>query len=83
MSDPQPSFLAAPSMPKLRLPAGACDAHVHVFGPHRIFPYAPDAPYAPADAPKEKLFAMSAQRKALLVDNPQRFYKFPRKFAGT
>src|SRR6266850_3177421 len=61
MADPQPSFHPAPSRPKLRLPAGACDAHVHVFGPHGIFPFAEDRPFTPADAPKEKLFAMHAQ----------------------
>ncbi len=31
-----PSFHPAPSRPKLKLPAGACDAHVHVFGPQRV-----------------------------------------------
>jgi len=44
MPDPQPSFLASPSRPKLMLPAGACDAHVHVFGPHGIFPFAEGRP---------------------------------------
>src|SRR5438477_13207118 len=61
MSDPLPSFHPSPSAPKLRLPPGACDAHVHVFGPSRVFPFAADAPFTPADAPKEKLFAMHAQ----------------------
>ena len=60
MSSPQPSFHPSPSKPKLRLPKGACDSHVHVFGPSRVFPYAKDAPFVPADAPKEKLFAMHA-----------------------
>jgi 2-pyrone-4,6-dicarboxylate lactonase len=41
--------------PKLRLPALACDAHCHVFGPAEKFPYAPDAPYRPPDAPFERL----------------------------
>lgn len=44
MTEPKPSCLAAPSQPRLRLPAGACDAHVQVFGPHRISPYAADTP---------------------------------------
>jgi 2-pyrone-4,6-dicarboxylate lactonase len=61
MSSPAPSFHPSPSKPKLRLPAGACDAHVHVFGPHRVFPFAEGRPFTPADAPKEKLFAMHAQ----------------------
>src|SRR3989441_554806 len=60
MAEPQPSFLASPSRPKLRLPPGAADTHVHVFGPHRIFPFAENRPFTPADAPKEKLFALHA-----------------------
>lgn len=58
MNDPKPSYLAAPSKPALTLPAGSCDTHVHVFGPGAVFPYAPGAPFVPADAPKEKLFAL-------------------------
>lgn len=60
MSDPQPSFHPAPSKPRLRLPPGACDAHVHVFGPRRVFPFAERRTFTPADAPKEKLFALHA-----------------------
>jgi 2-pyrone-4,6-dicarboxylate lactonase len=60
MSDPIPSYLAAPSKPKLALPEGACDTHVHVFGPAAVFPYDANAPFTPADAPKEKLFALHA-----------------------
>ena len=57
---PGQSFHPSPGKPKLRLPKGACDAHVHVFGPSGVFPYAKDAPFIPADAPKEALFAMHA-----------------------
>ena len=39
-------------------PAGAVDAHCHVFGPEAKFPYAPERKYTPCDAPKEKLFAL-------------------------
>ena len=60
MNDPKPSFHSSPGKPKLRLPEGACDSHVHVFGPAGVFPYAADAPFIPHDAPKEKLFAMHA-----------------------
>lgn len=60
MSGPAPSFHPSPGKPKLRLPKGACDSHVHVFGPASVFPYAKDAPFVPADAPKETLFAMHA-----------------------
>jgi predicted TIM-barrel fold metal-dependent hydrolase len=41
--------------PKFRPPALACDAHCHIFGPAAKFPYAPDAPYWPPDAPFEDL----------------------------
>ncbi len=51
MTDPQPSFHPSPSRPRLRLPSGACDAHVHVFGPKVIFPFAENRPFTPADAP--------------------------------
>src|SRR2546423_7361667 len=60
MAEPRPSFLLSPSRPKLRLPSGAADTHVHVFGPHRVFPFAEERPFTPADAPKEKLFALHA-----------------------
>ena len=44
----------------VKLPAGACNAHCHVFGPRERFPYAPDAAYVPQqDAPKEALFALN------------------------
>jgi 2-pyrone-4,6-dicarboxylate lactonase len=60
VSEPRPSYHPSPSRPKLRLPPLACDAHVHVFGPARVFPYAENRPFTPADAPKEKLFALHA-----------------------
>lgn len=47
-----------PSKPKYCPPAGAVDAHCHVFGPGDVFPYAPERKYTPIDAPKEKLFAL-------------------------
>jgi 2-pyrone-4,6-dicarboxylate lactonase len=58
MSEPTPSFLQNPSKPRLELPPGACDVHFHVFGPHARFPFAAGRSYTPADAPKEKLFAL-------------------------
>jgi 2-pyrone-4,6-dicarboxylate lactonase len=48
----------APSVPKFRLPAGAVDAHCHVFGPGAEFPYAPERKYTPCDASKQQLFAL-------------------------
>jgi 2-pyrone-4,6-dicarboxylate lactonase len=58
MTDPKPSFNPRPSKTKLKLPPGSCDCHFHVFGPKAEFPFAKDAAYMPADAPKEELFAM-------------------------
>jgi 2-pyrone-4,6-dicarboxylate lactonase len=37
--------------PKFRPPAGACDAHCHIFGPADRYPYAPERTYTPPDAP--------------------------------
>jgi 2-pyrone-4,6-dicarboxylate lactonase len=51
-------YLANPRRPEYVLPPGAVDAHCHVFGPGRVFPYAPERKYTPVDAPKEKLFAL-------------------------
>ena len=51
-------FLAAPSRPAFRPPAGAVDAHCHVFGPADVFPFAPTRKYTPVDAPAERLFAL-------------------------
>ncbi len=44
--------------PALTLPAGACDCHVHVFGPATRFPFAASRSFTPIDAPKEALFAL-------------------------
>ena len=46
--------------PQFKLPAGACDAHCHVFGPAAKFPYAANRSYTPEDAPKEALAALHA-----------------------
>jgi 2-pyrone-4,6-dicarboxylate lactonase len=51
-------FHPSPSKPEYRPPAGAVDAHCHVFGPESRFPYAAERKYTPCDAPKEKLFAL-------------------------
>jgi 2-pyrone-4,6-dicarboxylate lactonase len=60
MIDPLPGFHPSPTAPRERLPARACDSHCHVFGPASRFPFAADAPFRPADAPKERLFALHA-----------------------
>ena len=51
-------WYAGPSKPKFKLPAGAVDAHCHVFGPGPEFPYAPERKYTPCDASKAQLFAL-------------------------
>ena len=52
------SYHPSPRRPKLKLPTGACDAHMHVFGPQSRFPFAPGRSFTPCEAPKEKLFAL-------------------------
>ena len=47
-----------PAKPRFRLPAGAVDAHCHVFGPAAEFPFAPERKYTPCDAGKDELFAL-------------------------
>ncbi|WP_426112708.1 amidohydrolase family protein [Pseudomonas sp. DSP3-2-2] len=49
---------AHPTQPQQPLPAGAWDAHCHVFGPAAVFPYAEDRSYTPPDAPFETLRAL-------------------------
>ena len=51
-------FHPDPSVPTFKLPAGAVDAHCHVFGPGDEFPYAPERKYTPCDASKHQLFAL-------------------------
>lgn len=46
------------STPRFKLPAGAVDAHCHVFGPGAEFPFAPERKYTPCDAGKDQLFAL-------------------------
>lgn len=51
-------FHAQPRKPIFKAPAGAVDAHCHVFGPADKFPYHPKRKYTPCDAPREKLFEL-------------------------
>ncbi|MBY6200992.1 amidohydrolase family protein [Maritalea mobilis] len=51
-------YLAEPSKPAYSPPAGAVDAHCHVFGPAAVFPFSPRRKYTPVDAPAETLFAL-------------------------
>jgi 2-pyrone-4,6-dicarboxylate lactonase len=52
------TWIDAPSKPRWTPPAGAVDAHVHVFGPEAEFPFSPLAKYKPEDATPEMLFAL-------------------------
>jgi predicted TIM-barrel fold metal-dependent hydrolase len=40
---------------RFAVPHGACDCHVHIFGPASRFPYAASRAYTPPDAPVEEL----------------------------
>lgn len=55
---PVRTYQAQPQTPRLRLPSGSCDAHVHVFGPPEQFPYNPLRQITPVPAPRETLFAL-------------------------
>jgi 2-pyrone-4,6-dicarboxylate lactonase len=55
-----PTYLVSSTKPKLRLPSGAWDTHCHVFGPKDRYPFAATTSRDPADAPRERLFALHA-----------------------
>jgi 2-pyrone-4,6-dicarboxylate lactonase len=52
------SWTLEPSQPHFVPPAGAVDAHCHVFGPADLFPFSAKAKYLPQDAGPEMLFAL-------------------------
>lgn len=54
MTKPIPGPHPDPHQPSLALPAGACDAHCHVFGPADRFPFAEKRAYTPPDSGIEK-----------------------------
>ncbi|WP_370446828.1 amidohydrolase family protein [Saccharospirillum sp. MSK14-1] len=58
MSEGYLPFHPNPKKPDYQPPAGAVDAHCHVFGPEDKFPYAPERKYTPCDAGKDQLFAL-------------------------
>jgi 2-pyrone-4,6-dicarboxylate lactonase len=51
-------YHSAPSKPAFAPPAGAVDAHCHIFGPGARFPFAPERKYTPCDASKNHLWAL-------------------------
>ncbi|SOB88210.1 2-pyrone-4,6-dicarboxylate hydrolase [Sphingomonas guangdongensis] len=52
------SWTLEPSQPRYMPPAGAVDAHCHVFGPAADFPFSAKAKYLPQDAGPDMLFAL-------------------------
>ena len=58
LATPVLTYNPHPTGPAIHLPPGACDSHVHVFGPGAQFPYAATRGFTPVDAPKEALFAL-------------------------
>ncbi|MEM1155346.1 MAG: amidohydrolase family protein [Pseudomonadota bacterium] len=51
-------FHPNPSIPEFVPPAGAVDAHCHVFGPAAKFPFAAERKYTPCDAGKDELWRL-------------------------
>ena len=51
-------WYSGPSKPRFKLPPGSVDAHCHVFGPGKEFPFARERKYTPCDAGKQQLFAL-------------------------
>lgn len=58
MSERIVSWHSNPSTPGFAPPAGAVDAHCHVFGPAEEFPFSAKAKYLPEDASPDLLFAL-------------------------
>ena len=63
-----------PGRPRHALPADACDAHCHVFGPYDRFPLQHPSTYAAPDAPAQRYLAMldalGARRGVLVQPAP-------------
>jgi predicted TIM-barrel fold metal-dependent hydrolase len=64
-SDPRPDkamgrreAMDARRRPALAVPPGACDCHIHVFGPPQRFPLATDLAYTPAEAQVQAYIAV-------------------------
>jgi len=58
LTEPVRTYDALPRTPRLRLPTGTCDAHVHVFGPPEQFAYNPLRQITPVAAPRDTLYAL-------------------------
>jgi 2-pyrone-4,6-dicarboxylate lactonase len=60
-----------PRPPRFRLPPGSCDTHCHIFGPNSRYPYVPERPYTPPDAPLDMFRALHARlgvQRAVIVN---------------
>lgn len=59
-----------PEAPRLKVPAGACDTHIHVVGPYDRYPKAPDVaddcPEAPAPMMRELLRTLGLSRAVIV-----------------
>jgi 2-pyrone-4,6-dicarboxylate lactonase len=86
---------ANPKKPKLKAPPGACDAHIHLFGPAAKYPFAPDSPYTSQDALPETLFQLQDKLglSTAVIVSPGAYgrnytmladvlTKYPRRFRG-
>jgi predicted TIM-barrel fold metal-dependent hydrolase len=49
---------AHPKTPRIKAPPGACDTHVHLFGPMGKYQFSSDSPYEARDALPETLIAL-------------------------
>jgi len=47
-----------PKKPRIKAPPGACDSHIHLFGPAAKYPFAPDSPYIAHEALPETFMAL-------------------------
>ncbi len=47
-----------PRKPKFKIPPGACDSHIHLFGPAAKYPFDPNSPYISHDALPETNIAL-------------------------
>src|SRR5690606_14550044 len=59
-----------PRTPALKLPAGAVDCHIHLFGPAEVYPFDPLSKYISEDALPETYIALQETvglSKAVLV----------------
>ena len=67
---PVPPPVPRTDAPRLKAPPGACDTHIHIYGPKDKYPVAPTAPFAPTFAPVEayrKVMARLGLQRVVVV----------------